>query len=110
MKRIFLSALPCALLLAASPASAAPSWSGRYVYEEYAGRTAGGTAIVVTHELQLWKSKKGWEGKLESNGYQTFIDLICRGEVKGNKFTVKFARRGSSILGSQYKNNDVLPR
>ena len=87
----FLFSLAVASALAV-PASvqAAPSWSGTYVYEENGGRTAGGTAILVTHTLTLSKTRGAWTGLLSSDGYQTFIRARCVGRAEGNRFDVIF--------------------
>ena len=89
-------------------AAKAPSWSGTYIYEEDGGRTTGGTAIFITHTLQLWRKNGQWVGKLQSNGYQTYIDTVVSGRARGDRFDVVFQSRNAETRSPQARRGDRL--
>ena len=106
LKRAVLTTTLFVAALGAAPlAQAAPSWSGTYVYEEDGGRTVGGTAIFISHELRLWRTNGMWMGKLESNGYQTYINASVSGRARGNRFEVLFNSRAADTLSPRAKRS-----
>lgn len=58
-------------------ANAQTAWVGNYEFVKSGGRTAGGTAIVITHELVIEESNGKLTGNLAANGYQISKDLNC---------------------------------
>lgn len=112
-RRFFLSGLlflATTGLTSRSEAAPAISWSGIYVYEEDGGKTAGGTAIFITHTLRLWSKNGQWQGKLESNGYQTYIDTVVSGckHGDGDTMDVVFQSRSAETFSPQAKRGDRL--
>jgi len=97
--------LPAAAAIAAFCASAVlgqSSWIGHYSFTEDGGKTAGGTAIVVTHELRIMDSDDGLIATIESNGYQTSKDLLCKVRISGNKAMLYFEGYGESNVFEMY--------
>ncbi|RYX84697.1 hypothetical protein EON83_08660 [bacterium] len=93
MKTVLLSLALIGATQGLAHAAPAPSWSGTYVYSEDGGRTTGGTAVFVTHTLKLWKKDGVWTGRLESDGYQTYIDTVVSGKLHGNQLDLLFKSR-----------------
>ena len=105
MKFFAQTALCLALALALTVAAAAQKeWVGTYEFEEDGGRTTGGTAILVTHELRVVETDDGLVGMLQSNGYQTSKDLVCKIKLEGAKLllvqplTLDDQPRGTPLL------------
>ena len=112
-----LSYLLCALLGAALSAGAAAQkskpepaadWVGRYSFSEDGGRTVGGSAILITHELTVKRQGGGLEGHLVSNGYQTSADLICDARPDATRLRLVFRKYGESNLSRPYQSGDLL--
>ncbi|RYG58994.1 hypothetical protein EON80_26245, partial [bacterium] len=89
-------------------AAPTPGWSGTYVYEEDGGRTAGGTVIFITHTLQLWRKNGNWTGRLESNGYQTYINAVVAGKARGNQMDILFQSRDPETRSPLARRGDRL--
>ncbi len=90
-----LTAALALLALAAVPAvaeGASRSWQGRYRYEHVAGRTAGGTGIVVTYDLALGPPGARGGCLLTMTGFQTDERLLCQTSAGGGDLTVGFHR------------------
>lgn len=99
--RIMLAPLAVLAAAAAPAAIAAPApsgWDGRYVYEEYAGRTAGGSPIMVTWTLTI----RPGHCSIHAEGYQTFEDLRCGTTAKGNTLAVRWISYADGSLQNQY--------
>ena len=73
-------------------------WSGTYTYTESGGRTAGGTGIVVTHEIAVTRAGDAWRAEITANGYQTQVQLHATGQVVGNRLLLRFARDGEDQM------------
>ena len=83
-------------------------WKGSYSFSENGGRTAGGTAILITHELEIFEGGDGLAATLESNGYQTSTELVCSAKVEGSRLTIIFENYGENNIFEPYKQGDVL--
>ena len=101
-------ALACLMLFVAVSAAAQKDWVGHYSFDEDGGRTAGGTAIFVTHELTVIETDDGLIAHLESNGYQTSKDLICKAKVNGNKLEIYFDSYGENNVFENHEKGDLL--
>ncbi len=66
----------CALFLIflAIPVKAQDEWLGSYEFYEDGGKTAGGTTIFVSHQIDILESDDGLIAMIQSGGYQTSID------------------------------------
>ncbi len=72
-----------------------------YEFIEDGGKTAGGTGIVITHQIDVLKSDNGMVATLRSNGYQTAVDVLCFVKVNGNKAMFYF---GGYAYGNMFEN------
>jgi hypothetical protein len=95
-------------LLFAAPAISQTAWLGVYEFNEDGGRNAGGTAIFVTHRLEIMTSDNGLIATLESNGYQTSRDLLCKVRVKGEKAFVYFEGYGENNIFESYQKGQLM--
>ena len=98
----------CVLLFVAALTSAQNGWAGSYLFEEDGGRNAGGTAIFITHELNVMETDDGLRATIQSNGYQTSKDLNCTAKVVGNKLEIYFESYGESNMFETYSQGDLL--
>ena len=95
----FAAALIAALAFAgAARAESAPDWSGTYSYTESGGRTAGGTGIVVTHEIAVTRDGGQYRAEITANGYQTQVQIFALGTVLGNKLQLRFDKDGEQQM------------
>ncbi|MGX5777314.1 DUF5991 domain-containing protein [Methylorubrum zatmanii] len=76
----------------AEEGAAAREWQGRYRYEHAAGRTAGGTGIVVIYDLSLGPPGTRGGCVLSMAGFQTDERLLCQAQREGDGLTVTFHR------------------
>jgi hypothetical protein len=95
-------AIAAAMIVVLGPASAAraeaPDWTGTYGYAESGGRTAGGTGIVVTHEIAVTRAGGGYKAEITANGYQTQVQLFAIGTVAGSKLQLRFEKDGEEQM------------
>lgn len=77
-------------------------WQGRYRYAHAAGRTAGGTGIVVTYELALLPPDVRDGCILTLRGFQTDETLRCRTRREGQDLSVAFHRYGDGGTVNKY--------
>ncbi len=76
----------------ANPRAAA--WYGDYSYTHNAGRTAGGSAIVITYTLHV-----GEDGcRMQNDGYQTNESLLCTARMDGNTLRIGFRSYQSGAM------------
>lgn len=106
MKRLSVSL--CLLLLLAGLAAAQSDWVGTYTFDEDGGRTAGGTAIFINHELTVMETDDGLIATLQSNGYQTSKDLNCKARANGGKLEIYFDSYGENNIFESYDKGDLL--
>ena len=97
------------VIAALSIGSAAQNdWIGSYSFDEDGGKTAGGTAIFISHQLDVYEGGEGLAATLESNGYQTSANLICTAKVEGAKLLIIFETYGENNMFEPYKQGDLL--
>lgn len=87
-----------ALAAGAATAEAPDPWSGTYIYSEYGGRTAGGTGIVVTHEIAVKREGGRYRAEITANGFQTARHLFAIGEVAGARLKLSLEREGEEHM------------
>ena len=96
------------VFLFAAAAFAQSQWAGSYTYEENGGRTAGGTAIFITHDLNVSDGGDGLTATLDANGYQTSKDLLCTAKEVGAKLMIYFDSYGENNVFESYSKGDLL--
>ena len=98
------------LLAVAVGASAQSEWKGSYFFTETGGKNAGGIAIVITHELDIYDGGEGQTlaGSILSNGYQTAAELVCSIKQQGTKLLVYFESYGENNTFEPYETGDLL--
>lgn len=77
-------------------------WQGRYRYEHAAGRTAGGTGIVVTYDLVLLPPDVRDGCVLRVRGFQSDETIRCRTRRDGPGLAVAFDRYGDGSTVNRY--------
>jgi hypothetical protein len=109
-----LVALCVAQAAAAGPRAGAvdalDAWVGEYVFEADGGRTAGGSAIYVVHQLSVSREGRALRARLESNGYQTYAAFECEARVEGGRLKLFFVRHADEnvFLRGDYRRGDLL--
>lgn len=102
--------LPIALVLFSVSAVALgqQAWIGDYIFDEDGGKNAGGTTIFISHELKIFESDGALKVMLQSNGYQTSIDIVGSAKLSGEKLMIHFESYGESNMFEPYKPGDLL--
>ncbi|MEH3118570.1 MAG: DUF5991 domain-containing protein [Methylorubrum populi] len=77
-------------------------WQGRYRYEHVAGRTAGGTGIVVNYDLVLKPPDVRGGCVLTVQGFQADERYRCRTRRTGQDLAVEFHRYGDGGTVNKY--------
>lgn len=77
-----------------SPQSRA--WLGTYGYTELAGRTTGGTAIVISHVIHVDEENGALFADVSSDGYQTYRRLRCDARIVGNRLHLYYLNNNYS--------------
>lgn len=96
-------------LAAAARAETAPDWTGRYSYTESGGRTAGGTGIVVTHEIAVTRDGAQYRAEIGASGYQTQVQIHALGTALGNRLQLRFERDGEEqMFKGRYRPGAML--
>jgi hypothetical protein len=88
--------------------AAQADWKGSYYFGEDGGKNAGGIAVLISHELEIFDGDEGLAATLESNGYQTSSELICTAKVVGAKLLIYFQGYGENNMFEPYKQGDLL--
>ena len=88
--------------------SAQSPWLGTYEFTEDGGKNAGGSSIVVTHQVDVLNSDKGLVATVKSNGYQTAVDVLCLVKVKGNKAMFYFEGYGDDNMFENYSKGQLM--
>jgi hypothetical protein len=96
------------LLVTAAAISAQSSWAGNYVFSENGGRTVGGTAIFITHEMDIGEDGDSLTVTIQSNGYQTSRDLVGTAKVEGARLNIYFESYGENNTFEPYEQGDLL--
>lgn len=109
MKKV-INILACILVIGSFAvfAQAQKEWLGNYSFDEDGGKTAGGTAIFVSHEINIVESDDGLIATIQSNGFQTSKDLICTTKIAGGKLLVYFDSYGENNMFENYEKGDLL--
>lgn len=89
-------------------ANAQTEWLGIYQFDEDGGKTVGGTAVFVTHQIDILESDDGLIAMIQSAGYQTSIDLVAITKIEGNKISFYFESYGENNMFETYKKGDLL--
>jgi hypothetical protein len=98
-----------ALAAGAAQAQTRDEWSGTYGYTEDGGRTAGGTGIVVTHEIAVARAGGAWRAEITANGHQTQTQIHALGTVVGNRLQLRFERDGEDqMFKGRYRAGALL--
>lgn len=80
---------------------------GTFEFSEDGGRTAGGTAVFVGHDLTI---NADGSGRLTAAGYQTSREMFIKAKLVGTKLQVifdKYDADGSNMFES-YKGGELL--
>ena len=96
------------LFVAAMAASAQSDWTGSYAFTENGGRNAGGAAILVTHQIDVFEGGEGLAVSITSQGYQTSAELNCSAKVVGAKLQIYFESYGENNMFEPYNQGDLL--
>jgi hypothetical protein len=88
--------------------SAQISWAGNYVFSENGGKTVGGTAIFITHEMDISDDHGSLTITIQSNGYQTSRDLVGTAKVEGGRLNIYFESYGENNTFEPYEQGDLL--
>lgn len=89
-------------------ANAQKEWLGGYVYDEDGGKTAGGSAVFISHQIDVVESDDGMIATIQSTGYQTSRDLVCTTKVEGTKLLIYFDSYGENNIFEPYEKGDLL--
>ena len=106
LRKIFIPAV--FIMLLSFAANAQKEWLGSYSFDEDGGKTAGGTAIFVSHRIDIVESDDGLIATIQSNGYQTSKDLICTTKIENDKLLIYFDSYGENNIFEPYKKGDLL--
>jgi hypothetical protein len=98
----------CLFLPFAGFGQSATSWVGNYSFSEDGGKNAGGTAIFISHELNVMETDDGLIATLQSNGYQTSKDLNCKAKAEGTKLLIYFDGYGENNIFEPYRPGELL--
>jgi hypothetical protein len=96
------------LLVVCAASYAQSAWVGSYEFTESGGKTAGGTAIVITHEIDVSEGENGLIAMIQSNGYQTSRELVCTARVEWGKLNIYFENYGENNMFEPYEQGDLL--
>ena len=83
-------------------------WKGSYQFSEDGGKNAGGTAVMIFHELEIFDGADGLVATIQSNGYQTSSDLVCTAKAEGTKIMIIFQSYGENNMFEPYDQGDLL--
>jgi hypothetical protein len=83
-------------------------WKGSYAFTENLGKNAGGTVMLVTHQIDIVDGGDGLAASVTSNGYQTSVDLMCSVKVVGTKLMIYFENYGEDNMFEPYNQGDLL--
>lgn len=96
------------LFVAATVASAQANWKGSYAFTENGGKNAGGAAIIITHQIDVFEGGDGLAASIQSQGYQTSAELNCSAKVQGSKLLIYFESYGENNMFEPYNQGDLL--
>ncbi len=96
------------IIILCSFLQAQTSWVGTYDFDEDGGKTVGGTRIFIYHQIEIKKTDDGLLATIQSNGYQTSIDLVGTVKADGNKLMIYFDSYGENNMFENYEQGDLL--
>lgn len=107
MKNLFIILILSLTFVFTVNAQSIKQFVGNYEFSEDGGKTFGGTAIFVGHDLQI---KSDGTANLTANGYQTSKDIICQTKPVGTKLQVIFVKYNPDGFNTfeKYKGGEVL--
>lgn len=88
--------------------NAQTSWLGSYEFDENGGKNAGGTNIFIAHQIEIKQANDALLATIQSNGYQTSIDLNCTAKATGDKLEIYFDSYGENNMFENYEQGDLL--
>ena len=100
-----------AVVLFAAATIASPQvadWKGSYAFTENGGKNAGGSVILITHQIDVFEGGDGLAASIQSNGYQTSAELNCSAKVQGTKLLIYFESYGENNMFEPYGQGDLL--
>ena len=106
MRKFVFAAL--GLLLLSFHSNAQTDWKGSYFFDENGGKNAGGSVILISHELNVFDSGEGLAERFQSNGYQTSTYIVCSLKSVGSKLMVYFQSYGEDNMFEPYAPGDLL--
>ena len=83
-------------------------WIGNYEFDENGGKTVGGTPIFISHQIEIKQTDDGLLATIQSNGYQTSIDLVGTVKTQGEKLMIYFDSYGENNMFENYEQGDLL--
>jgi hypothetical protein len=86
----------------------ARDWLGVYEYTESPGRTAGGTGIVILHEIYVYEEEGRLFARITANGYQTSRAMRCDARVEGNRLRLYLNRYEEDNMFEPYRVSQLL--
>jgi Family of unknown function (DUF5991) len=95
-------------LLFAALAQAQTDWVGVYEFGEDGGKTTGGSAISISHQIEIRDTDNGFLATIISDGYQTARDLVCTVKTDGDKIAFYFDSYGENNSLEPYAEGDLL--
>jgi hypothetical protein len=95
-------------LAAVEPAQGRDAWEGTYEFSEGGGHSAGGTGMIVTHKLVIYKRGDALPCDLDADGFQTSVSFRCDAREEGGKLNIYFDgyREGNGF--ALYKKGQLL--
>ena len=96
------------LIVLCSFVQAQTSWLGTYEFDEDGGKTVGGTKIFISHQIEIKQTDDGMLATIQSNGYQTSIDLVGTVKTVGGKLMIYFDSYGENNMFENYEQGDLL--
>jgi len=91
----------------AANAQASAGLTGKFAFTENGGKTAGGIAVFVGHDLTI---NADGTTALTANGFQTARDLICQAKTVGGKTMIYLTLYNTEGVNSftPYEIGDLL--
>lgn len=83
-------------------------WPGVYEFEEDGGQTAGGSPIYIIHTITVTVSDGKWRARIQSQGYQTSIDVFARVIAKKKTISLYFDSYGEDNVMREFEENSHL--
>lgn len=77
-------------------------WGGKYLYEYYEGKTAGGSPIFINYQLTIEYKSGKYSATLTEEGFQTDETIICDGVVENDKITFTFRSYDDGKVTNKY--------